>query len=146
MGMAMFDDQRLIGFDFGLRRIGVATGQTITKTAHPLTTVLANNGIPPWQEMDKIIQEWQPAAIIVGLPLKHNDARFSITDAVDAFAKSLKARYDCPVYLHDERLTTKEARSRVFEEGGFRALQKEQIDAVAAQIILEGWMNNANAE
>jgi putative Holliday junction resolvase len=131
--------QILLSFDFGTKRIGLAVGQTVTKTARPLTTIKANNGIPNWDELDKLIKTWRPDALIVGIPLNMDGTEQPLTQLAQRFSESLTKRYPIPVYGVDERLTTKDARDQVFAKGGYKALQNGQIDSVAAQLILETW-------
>jgi len=131
----------LLGFDFGMKSIGVAVGQTVTKAAKSLTSLKAQEGKPNWKLLAKIIDEWRPDALVVGIPLNMDGSEQPITQAVKKFAHNLQQRFNLPVYLEDERLTTVEARARLFDErGGYRALQKPAIDALSAQLILESWM------
>lgn len=131
----------LLGFDFGLKRIGVAVGQTLTLTANPLMILKANQGVPVWQHIQDLIDTWRPQALIVGIPLNMDGTLQPLSKAAQNFAKNLQERYHLPVYEVDERLSTKAARDEVFIQGGFRALQKKSVDSVAAQIILIDWMN-----
>ncbi|MBB71111.1 MAG: Holliday junction resolvase RuvX [Legionellales bacterium] len=133
-------DGVLIGFDFGLRRIGIAVGQSLTKTASPLTMLLANDGEPQWQAVAEIINEWRPNALVVGIPLNMDGTEQPITRKARAFAGQLKQQFKLPVFGVDERLTSFEARQRLFDAGGYKAVQKNQIDSLAASLILEGWM------
>ena len=130
----------VLGFDFGMKRIGVAVGQTITKSARPLTTLKANQGIPQWEVLNKLIKTWQPDALVVGIPLNMDGTEQPLTQAATAFSNELKQRYEVPVYGMDERLSTKDARERLFNQGGYKALQKGQVDSVAAQLILQNWL------
>lgn len=130
----------LLGFDFGLKRIGVAVGQMITETARPLTTLKANEGTPDWNELNKLIKTWQPDALVVGIPLNMDGTEQSITQSARDFLQQLEERYQLPVYEMDERLSTKDARERLFAEGGFKALKNGQVDSVAAQLILQNWL------
>ncbi len=130
-----------LGFDFGLKRIGVAVGQDVTMTASPLRTLTAHNGKPNWKEVERLIADWQPSALIVGIPLNMDGTEMTVTKTARHFAKQLQQRFPVPVYQEDERLTTKTARAKAFEKGGYKALQKEVIDAVAAKLILEAWMH-----
>lgn len=131
----------LLGFDFGMKRIGVAVGQTVTKTARPLETILASQGIPQWDRLTKLIKIWQPDALVVGVPLNMDGTEQPLTYAAKQFAESLRERFQLPVYGIDERLSTKDARERLFKEGGFKALQDGQVDSVAAQLILQNWLS-----
>jgi len=133
---------RALGFDFGLRRIGVATAQFVTCSASPLMTLLAQNGTPDWIKVDQLIKEWSPDILVVGYPLNMDGSVQHIAEAAKAFSQALAKRYSKPVELFDERLTTIEARTRIFDRGGSRALKKTQIDAEAAAIILESWMTS----
>ncbi|GGD49435.1 Holliday junction resolvase RuvX [Lacimicrobium alkaliphilum] len=132
----------VLGFDFGTKSIGVATGQQITGTAAPLAALTARDGIPDWDKVDALFQEWQPAAMVVGLPLNMDGSKQHVTFAAQKFANRLHARFRIPVYTCDERLTSADARARLFELGGFKKLDKHKVDSVAACLILESWMNS----
>lgn len=136
----------ILGFDFGMKRIGVAVGQTVTKTARPLAVIAAKKGAPRWEDIDKLIQQWKPDALVVGIPLNMDGTNQFITHAAREFAESLKTRYQLTVYGMDERLTTKEARGQLFERGGYKALQDGQVDQVAAKLILETWFTQETNE
>lgn len=129
----------LLGFDFGTKRIGVAVGQTITKTARPLSTITAKDGIPAWDTIDALIKKWRPDALVVGIPLNMDGTDQPISEKARHFAHTIQKRYELTLFEMDERLTTKDARERVFREGGYKALQNQQIDSVAAQLILQNW-------
>lgn len=129
----------LIAFDFGMKRIGMAIGQTLTQTARPLTTLNAKDGTPNWNELEKLMKKWRPDALVVGIPLNMDGTEQPISQHARAFANLLKDQYNLPVFEMDERLTTKDARERLFAEGGFKALQDGQVDQVAAQLILQNW-------
>lgn len=132
----------MLGFDFGMKRIGVAVGQTVTRTARPLSTLTAKEGTPDWGQVSKIIEHWHPDAIVVGIPLNMDGTEQKITQNARKFAEHLRTRYDLPVFEMDERLSTKDARERLFNEGGYKALQDGQVDAVAAQLILQNWISD----
>ena len=132
-----------LGFDFGFKRIGVAVGQTLTFNATPLPTLRAINGIPDWAIITKLIQTWQPNAFVVGYPLTIDNKKMIPSKASKRFAQSLENKFCLPTYMVDERLTTKEARSQLFEFGGYKAIKKMEVDSVAACLILEQWMANA---
>ncbi len=132
----------LLGFDFGLKRIGVAVGQTITKTARPLTVLKANQGEPQWDVLKKLISTWQPDALVIGIPFNMDGTEQPLSQLARRFAQQLHERYELPIYEMDERLSTKDARERIFAEGGYKALQNGQIDSVAAQLILQNWLTS----
>lgn len=133
-------NRSLMGFDFGTRSIGIATGQEITGTASPLTSLKANDGIPDWSQIEKILKEWQPDLLIVGLPLNMDGTEQEMTQRARKFGQRLHGRFGFQVEFKDERLTTTDAKARLFERGGYRALGKSKVDAVSAQLILESWM------
>ncbi|AIR70539.1 Holliday junction resolvase RuvX [Dickeya fangzhongdai] len=132
-------NRTLLAFDFGTRSIGVAIGQEITGTARPLTSLKAQDGVPDWQKVEKLLNEWQPALVIVGLPLNMDGTEQPLTVRARKFSQRLHGRFGVKVELHDERLSTVEARADLFERGGFRALDKGSVDAASAVIILESW-------
>lgn len=139
--------QILLGFDFGTKSIGVAVGQTLTKTARPLIALSAASGEPNWDEVIAVIQEWHPQALVVGIPLNMDGTEQELTKLARKFAVKLHKKSNLPVYLVDERLTTVAARERLFATPkGYRALEKASIDAMAAKLILETWMLNLNIE
>lgn len=131
-----------LGFDFGYKRIGVAVGQRLTCSATPLVTLDAKQGIPDWNAVQKLITQWSPQALIVGIPTCIDDSELYTTAAAKRFAKHLKKHFVLPVYLVDERLSTVEARGQLFEQGGYRKLKKTQIDGIAACVILEQWLQH----
>ncbi|MCG8037825.1 MAG: Holliday junction resolvase RuvX [Candidatus Thiodiazotropha taylori] len=127
----------LLGFDFGTRKIGVAVGQTLTGTATPLETLELVNHKPDWVRIEELINEWQPQALVVGLPLDVDDSETDATQPALRFSRQLEGRFHLTVYLADERFTSFEARDRL----GHRAKRLEDYDAVAAKLILETWFN-----
>lgn len=131
--------QRLLAFDFGMKRIGLAVGQTVTATANPLETLAAKNGIPNWDALAKIIRKWSPDALIIGIPLNMDGTEQPLTQLARQFAHNLQQRFQLPVIEVDERLTTKSAREHLFAKGGYKALQDGQVDCIAAQLILQTW-------
>ncbi|MDV2857473.1 Holliday junction resolvase RuvX [Oceanimonas sp. CAM02] len=130
----------LLGFDYGLKSIGVAVGQELTASARPLLALKASDGVPNWQQIENLLKEWQPALLVVGLPLNMDGTEQDISRRARKFANRLHGRFGLPVELQDERLTTTDARARLFEAGGYKALGKDAVDAVSAQLILESWM------
>lgn len=135
----MTESYTLLAFDYGLRRIGVAVGQSITATASPLPPLLARNGQPDWGQVERLLAEWQPRRLVVGLPLDLDDSEQALSVAARKFAGRLHGRFGLAVDFVDERLSTKAARAELFERGGYKALQKQSVDSRAACLILEGW-------
>src|SRR3990167_2833722 len=129
----------IMGFDFGMKRIGIAIGQTITKTTNPITTISAKNGTPQWDHIKKLIDKWSPDALIVGIPFNMDGTEQPLSQHARQFAQTLREHYHLPVYEMDERLTTKSAREHLFNEGGYQALLDGQVDRLAAQLILQNW-------
>ncbi|HBB52688.1 MAG TPA: Holliday junction resolvase RuvX [Legionellales bacterium] len=140
----MYKEGYCLGFDFGLKKIGYAIGQFITHTAQPQGIIHVKDGQVDWDAIRKIIKEWRPVCLIVGLPKAIDDSPLYITEYVLQFAKDLE-QFHLPVHLSDERMTTKEAKSHLFEKGGFKALAYGKVDSVAAAILLEQWMNEPKA-
>ena len=130
----------LLAFDFGMNNIGIATGNTDTKVAFPYKSLKAKNGIPNWDILGAILKEWDPSIIIVGLPLDlHGNFLPEITQKAKKFANRIHGRYGIKVVMHDERLTTVEAKSNIYQHHGFKKLDKDNIDNISAVIILESW-------
>ena len=129
----------ILGFDFGTKRIGIAIGQEVTATANPLTTITAVKHKPDWEAISKIIKEWQPDLFVVGLPVHMDGSEQPMTQAAKRFSNQLNGRYQIPVALMDERLSSDEAESILKEQSGFT--DKAQIDMMSAQLILQSWMS-----
>ncbi len=132
-----------LAFDFGLRRIGVAVGQNITGSAMPLGLVNALDGIPDWAALDRLVKEWKPDLLVVGLPYTMDGSEQEISRRARSFARSLEQRYPCPVHTIDERLSSHEAQARLKElrQQGRRRIRPGDIDCVAACVILESWFH-----
>jgi len=131
---------KLMGFDFGTTKIGIATGQTITQTAQPLEPIAAKSGQPNWDSLAELIAQWKPQALIVGLPLNMDGTEQQVTQQAKKFANRLHGRFGLPVKLQDERLTTVDARSEIFEREGKKGIDSRSIDSLAACLILESWL------
>lgn len=133
-------NRTILGFDFGKKSIGVAIGQEVTGTAAPLPSVAARDGIPDWSKINAIYQEWQPQLVVVGLPLNMDGTSQDITHAARKFGNRLHNKFNKTVEFYDERLTTADAKARLFELGGYKKLEKGKVDSVSACLIIEGWM------
>lgn len=131
----------ILAFDFGMKRIGVAVGQNVTKTAQALTTLSANAGEPKWEQITALIEQWRPDGLVVGIPLNVDSKEQPITHHARHFAECLSQRFNLPVYQMDERFTTIEARQMLFDQGGYKKLKSSEIDSWAAKLILESWFS-----
>ncbi len=128
----------LLAFDYGTRRIGVALGQTLTGGVRPLLTLNARNNKPDWDAISRLLEQWQPDRLVVGLPLHMDGTEQPMTDKARRFGNQLKGRYNLPVDMVDERLSS-DAAEQLLEERG-RRQDRTGLDAVAATVILESWL------
>ena len=131
----------LLGFDFGLRNIGVATGQIITRTATAQPSLKAKNGIPDWKQIENLIQNWQPDAVVVGIPLNMDGSESNMSQRARKFGRQIQERFKLPFYEADERLSSFEAKEWASKLGHKGCYGSDPVDAMAAQIILESWLN-----
>lgn len=132
----------VLGFDFGLRHIGVAVGQRITSTASPLPALRAQDGIPDWNQIEKLLNEWQPEICVIGLPLNMDGSEQLLTQRARKFANRLHGRFGVAIHMQDERLTTVSAKEQLFAQGGFRNLSKDKIDSASACLIVEDYLTS----
>ena len=128
----------LLGFDYGSHKIGIAVGQALTGTATPLITLNQVKSKPDWLRIGALIEEWQPDALVVGLPVPPDGKESPMTLAAKKFSRQLEGRFNLPVHLADERLTSREAWSRI---GGIATRDVTRIDSMAAKLILETWFS-----
>nr|WP_286306085.1 MULTISPECIES: Holliday junction resolvase RuvX [Methylophaga] len=131
----------LLGFDFGMKNIGIAVGQELTATANPLTAIKARDGIPDWSHIEKLLKEWQPDLLIVGLPLNMDGTEQEMTAAAKRFGNRLNGRFNIPVEWQDERLTTYEALDQMGIRSKMDSRQRSDVDQLSAQLILQSWLN-----
>nr|WP_297403458.1 Holliday junction resolvase RuvX [uncultured Marinobacter sp.] len=131
--------RRLLAFDFGLRRIGVATGQEMLGAGQPLAMIPARDGMPDWDQVAGILREWQPDLVLVGLPLNMDDTENDMCARARKFGKRLHGRFHVAVEMVDERLTSFEAKGDVMAAGGRRDFGRHGVDDRAAVLILETW-------
>jgi len=139
----------VLGFDFGTKKIGIAVGQSVTQTVTPLITLPAVQQKPDWNNIEKLIKEWLPTVLVVGLPVHLDGEEQAITHAAKKFANQLNGRFRLPVEFVDERLSSYEAEERLKEinarkrNSGKKQTNKRQtaldIDKIAAQLIVESW-------
>ena len=129
----------LLAFDFGTRKIGVACGQTISMSASPLPPLPVKNQQIDWQAIERLIGEWRPDLLLVGLPLNMDGSESAMSERCRRFARQLEGRFALPAQLIDERLSSRAARERL----GRPALtgRDPRVDSVAAVIMMETWFN-----
>lgn len=132
----------VLGFDFGTRNIGVASGQVITRTATALPSLKARDGVPDWQQIEALINEWRPDAIVVGIPLNMDGSESDMSRRARKFGNRIHGRWGLPFYPADERLTSFEAKEWAGRLGHKGHYGSSPVDAMAAQIILEAWLND----
>jgi len=142
----------ILALDFGLRRIGVATANSLTNTANALTTITARDGQPDWALMDQLIEEWQPDILVLGLPYNIDNSESEMTARIREFQQQLADRYAISIATTDERYTSAEAETLMkaarIKGTKTKRVTKGEIDALAAQLIAEQWLhkksNNTN--
>jgi putative holliday junction resolvase len=132
----------LLAFDYGTKNIGVASAQTITKTANSLPGLKAKDGIPDWNQIEKLLTEYQPDLVLVGLPLNMDGSESELSTRARKFANRIHGRFGLKVEMVDERLTSFAAKGEVIEQGGSRDYKNNPVDSIAARILLEDWLAN----
>jgi putative Holliday junction resolvase len=139
--------QRLLGFDYGTRQIGVAVGQTLTGTAQPLRVLKARDGVPDWQQIAALIDEWKPDALVVGLPLNMDGTPSDMSARAEKFARRLEGRYRLAVHCVDERLSTFEAKQALRDSRRTPSSYRDDpVDALAAALLLQTWLGERPTE
>jgi putative holliday junction resolvase len=136
----------VLGFDYGARRIGVAVGNGLTRSARALEVVTNGSQGPDWQRLDLLLREWRPEALLVGLPLTMEGTEQQTSRAARGFAAALEKRYSVALHLVDERLSSREAAQRFADRrarGETRRKHAQALDAIAAEIIIETWLSVA---
>lgn len=127
----------ILGFDFGTKKIGVAVGQLVTKTASPLKTIKAQSGEPDWNALNSIINEYQPNAFVVGLPLNLDGSESVTSEKARAFGEQLNQKFNIEVHYINEHLTSFVARRMAKESKNKKG---PSVDALAAALILQAWL------
>jgi putative Holliday junction resolvase len=130
----------LLAFDYGTKNIGVASAQTITKTANSLPGLKAKDGIPDWTQIEKLLKEFKPDLVLVGLPLNMDGSESELSTRARKFANRLHGRFGIKVEMIDERLSSFAAKGEVLEQGGSRDYKNNPVDSIAARILLEDWL------
>jgi putative holliday junction resolvase len=135
----------LFAFDFGIKRIGIAVGNTVLRRASPLTTINEEKTEARFAAIAALVNEWQPGALVVGLPSNDDGTPHALTALCRRFANRLKGRFDLPTILLDERYTSLAASAQLKEEGIHGMKQKTLIDQYAAQQILQAYFDEPSA-
>lgn len=139
------DTLTVLAFDFGLRQIGVAVGNSHSQTSQPLAIVKAKDGKPDWQVLEKLKNEWQPDLLVVGDPLNMDDSVGEMSERANKFARRLHGRWGTAYEMVDERLSSFEAKQTQSERGHRGNYKEEPIDAYAAELILQSWFREKAA-
>ncbi|KZY29994.1 MULTISPECIES: Holliday junction resolvase RuvX [unclassified Oleiphilus] len=127
-------------FDFGVKRFGVACGNSLLKTASELAPIKAREGIPDWEVIEQLVEEWKPTGFVVGLPLNMDGSESDMSLRAKKFGKRLKGRFNKPVDMMDERLSSFEAKQAVkARTGRYVDFGDHSVDGAAACLILESW-------
>lgn len=133
--------QTYLGFDYGTQHLGIAVGGSASGRAEALASASVHHGVPDWPLLDRLIAEWRPAGLIVGLPLNMDDSENAMTRAARKFGHRLHARYNLPVHLVDERLTSVDAKNTLVESRVPWKQRKAKVDKLAAQTILQAYLD-----
>ncbi len=136
-----------LAFDYGMRSIGIASGQSYTKTASPLSIVTNYSGTPNWNAIKKLMDDWSPVGLVVGIPLLLDGKEQSLTGHARGFKKKLAQQFNLPVFEADERLTTRLASHIIRKNrqcGNRHKTSKADLDKIAAALILETWFETVD--
>ncbi len=136
----------VIAFDFGLKRTGIAVGNTLTGSATPDSTLISKDEKPDWKGITQLVEAWKPEQLVVGFPKSlNNDKENPLEKRVERFCNQLNGRYNLPVDQENEQYTSLEAAERLKllrQSGRKKKVTKDEVDKIAAAIILESWMLN----
>ena len=133
----------VIAFDFGLKRTGVAVGNTLTGSASPECTLQSKDEKPDWEGITQLFSAWKPDQLVVGMPIELDGTENPLKKRIDRFCNQLNGRYNLQVDQENEQFTSIEAAERLKElrqSGRKQKMEKHEIDKIAASIILENWM------
>ena len=136
----VFKGETVLAFDFGLRKIGVAVGNTLTKTTMPLDIIYTKNGKTPWSDIENLLEDWKPLSVIVGDPINMDDTESKMSKEVRSFQKKIEKSLKIECKLHDERLSSFAAKQQMEIIKKYKKQPNPGIDALAAQVILESWL------
>ena len=133
----------IIAFDFGLKRTGVAVGNTLTGSASPECTLQSRDERPDWEGITQLFEKWKPERLVVGMPTELDGSDNPLKPRIERFCNQLNGRYNLPVEQENEQFTSIEAAQRLKQlrqSGRKKKVTKEEVDKIAASIILENWM------
>ena len=137
--MSVEKHSTFLGFDIGLKRTGVASGHTLTKTANPAGQLIVTNGRFDWLQVDKLINQWQPSALVIGDPKTEDPA---LNKVINRFKSHIQQKHKLPIYEMDERLSSAAANAEISEQGLSLERKTQLRDQVAACLILESYFNS----
>ena len=135
-----------MAFDYGMRQIGVAVGNSLLHSTQPLAVIKANDGVPDWPALNKLVAEWQPDVLVVGEPLNMDGSESELCLRARKFARRLHGRLGLPVDMADERLTSFEAKQISRERGHKGDYKRDPIDSQAAELVLQTWLGGMSDE
>ena len=137
-----------LGFDFGTKSIGIASGRVANDSyfTNELPPMKAKDGIPNWQALEALLDEWKPSVVVVGLPVNMDGSEMPLTQRARKFGNRIHGRFAYPVEFFDERLSTREAKEIAYERGIKGSYNENPVDSIAARLILESWWNNHSSE
>lgn len=133
----------VMAFDFGLRQIGVAVGNCLLQTSQPLAILRAREGVPDWQAVTRLIDEWGPDLLVVGDPLNMDGSDSKLGERARKFARRLHGRLGLPIAMVDERLSSFEAKQNSREQGHRGDFRQQPVDSYAAELILQTWLRES---
>ena len=134
--------QMIMAFDFGTQKMGMAVGQSLIESANPLALFPMKDGIPNWDELLKIVKQYQPTLFLVGLPLNMDDTESELSTRARKFARRLRHQTNIETLMVDERLTTREARDELDHYQAQGRGKKLSADSIAAALFIESWYRN----
>lgn len=129
----------IMAFDFGTQKMGIAVGQSVIQSANPLPLFPMKDGIPLWENLLKIVQQWQPDCFLVGLPLNMDDSESELSTRARKFARRLRHQTHITTWMVDERLTTRAARDELSQYQARGGQRKLAADSIAAALLIESW-------
>ncbi len=134
--------QMIMAFDFGTQKMGMAVGQSLIESANPLALFPMKDGIPNWDELLKIVKQYQPTLFLVGLPLNMDDTESELSTRARKFARRLRHQTNIETLMVDERLTTREARDELDHYQAQGRGKKLSADSIAAALFIDSWYRN----